>query len=709
MLVGLLLSCWLAPAARAAAEEKAATKESRVARTVLCMYGFAPDDPARSPVWPPDTYSAQMLQMALEWMGYKMEFHDVGTGRPPDQLSPEVCAVILDSALDVPFADEGFYADWILKQRGRGLKLLFIGTYPGNNADKRQQLTEALGIRGSTADIAGVKSAKFRTLDKTMVDAALLPRPRTTGLVSAQAPEDAKVWLSILATDRSDAEIPSDVIYTAPWGGALLEPYLFFRTSPEDVRAVIDPFAFLATILPAGAFPAPDATTRDGRRMFLTHIDGDGFTTLSRKHLNVTCAEIIRDEFLRKYPFPITVSVIESEVRALLKEQNPADRQRFEDIARSLFALPNVHGASHAFSHPFVWMPGRDLEGARGYATPWLEFADDKTYPAFDLRREIEGSVKYIQDTLMPPDKKLEVFLWSGNCRPSGEALRLVAGLGLEALNGGNTMINRRAEGIAGISSTDTFMDGELQVYSPVQNEFVYTNGFTGPLYGGYRLVIDTFKRTETPRRVKPVNVYYHFYSVQSGESQAALKDVYDWCLAQPLHSVTARDFVRLAKDSRATSIVSAGSKRWIARNGGLCRTFRVPAAWGAPNLALSNGVTGFIVEGGQTYLHTDGRREVVMDFNRGADSRGGAHPWLESSSGEITLEEVTAKQIRGEVRDLRENEVVFSGFKPGSLVIMKTDTEIASNESSVRVDKEGRLRLTMSPVCRFSISSANR
>lgn len=682
-------------------------KETPIPRTVLCLYGFASGDPARSPVWPPDTYSGQMLQMALEWMGYKMEFHDVGKGRPPETLNSEVCAVILDSALDLPFAEEAFYSQWIIKQRDHGLKLLFIGAYPGNNQEKRQEMTDALGIRGSTSDIIGVKSAKFRTLDKSMVDETLLPRPRTNNLVSAQAPEGAKVWLSVLATDKRDIEMPCDLIYTATWGGALLEPYLFFKTSPEDVRAVIDPFTFLATILPPSAFPVPDATTRDGLRMFLTHIDGDGFTTLSKKHLNVTCAEIIRDEFLKKYPFPVTVSVIQSEVQSLLKEQNPDDRKRFEDIARSIFALPNVQGASHAFSHPFVWMPDLDIEGGRGYATQWLEFADPKIYPAFDLHREIEGSVKYIQDTLMPPGKKLEVFLWSGNCRPSGEALRMVSSLGLESLNGGNTMINRRAEGIAGISSTDTLMDGEVQVYSPMQNEFVYTNGFTGPLYGGYRLVIDTFKRTGEPRRVKPVNAYYHFYSVQSGESQAALKDVYDWCLAQPLHSMTARDFVRLAKDSRATSIASAGPKRWIARNAGHCRTFRVPASWSAPNLALSKGVTGFIIEGDQMYLHTDGRAEVVLDFNRG-DSRA-TPPWLVSSSGEISFEELSAKRITGSIRDLRDSEVVFSGLKPSSVVSMKTSDENTSNESTERVDKQGHIRLRMPPACLFTITLSVR
>lgn len=70
----------------AARKSSAAENETPVARTVLCVYGFAPGDPARSPVWPPDIYSAQMLQMALEGMGYRMEFHDAGKGCPPKKL-----------------------------------------------------------------------------------------------------------------------------------------------------------------------------------------------------------------------------------------------------------------------------------------------------------------------------------------------------------------------------------------------------------------------------------------------------------------------------------------------------------------------------------------------------------------------------------------------------------------------------------------------
>ena len=51
-------------------------------------------------------------------------------------------------------------------------------------------------------------------------------------------------------------------------------------------------------------------------------------------------------------------------------------------------------------------------------------------------------------------------------------------------------------------------------------NENVYTNDWTGPFYG-FRDVIDTFRMTGEPRRLKPINLYYHTYSASK---VAALK-----------------------------------------------------------------------------------------------------------------------------------------------------------------------------------------
>ena len=68
----------------------------------------------------------------------------------------------------------------------------------------------------------------------------------------------------------------------------------------------------------------------------------------------------------------------------------------------------------------------------------------------------------------------------------------------------------------------------ELQVYAPVINENVYTNLWTGPYYG-FRRVLETFALTESPRRLKPIDVYYHFYSGAKVAGQQAWAEVYDF------------------------------------------------------------------------------------------------------------------------------------------------------------------------------------
>jgi hypothetical protein len=60
--------------------------------------------------------------------------------------------------------------------------------------------------------------------------------------------------------------------------------------------------------------PAPDITTENGRRLFFSHIDGDGFPSLAEFPGSPPAAEVLLKEILEKYRVPTTVSVIEAEV-----------------------------------------------------------------------------------------------------------------------------------------------------------------------------------------------------------------------------------------------------------------------------------------------------------------------------------------------------------------------------------------------------------
>ena len=198
-----------------------------------------------------------------------------------------------------------------------------------------------------------------------------------------------------------------------------LSPYILFQRQDYLDLWIVDPFAFLAAALQPPDWPMPDPATRDGLRLFYSHIDGDGFSDMSTVRQGRYSAEIVRDEILAKYPLPVTASVIESEVAGMLKEQTPEETAPLEGVARSIFALPNVQVASHTFTHPFYWMkeaPEPEELAADNIAGWNLPLADPSHYQKIDFRREIVGSVNYIRSRLT--NKPVDLLLWSGDaCR----------------------------------------------------------------------------------------------------------------------------------------------------------------------------------------------------------------------------------------------------------------------------------------------------
>ena len=118
------------------------------------------------------------------------------------------------------------------------------------------------------------------------------------------------------------------------------------------------------------------------------------------------------------------------------------------------------------------------------------------------------------------------------------------------------------------------------QVYAPVQNENVFTNLWHGPFYG-FRDVISTFQLTDRPRRLKPINIYFHFYSGSKLASLKALRQVFDWALAQDVVSVFASDYIHKVEDFQHLSLARKGDGCWQLSGDGALTTLRLTAAMG--------------------------------------------------------------------------------------------------------------------------------
>ena len=49
--------------------------------------------------------------------------------------------------------------------------------------------------------------------------------------------------------------------------------------------------------------------------------------------------------------------------------------------------------------------------------------------------------MRYLERELLAPGKRVQMFLWSGLCNPTGDHLRLVESLGIGNLNGGDPLL----------------------------------------------------------------------------------------------------------------------------------------------------------------------------------------------------------------------------------------------------------------------------
>jgi len=178
---------------------------------------------------------------------------------------------------------------------------------------------------------------------------------------------------------------------------------------------------------------------------------------------------------------------------------------------------------------------------------------------AFNLDTEITGSLNYINEKLMPLGKKARIFQWTGNCVPGEDAVHLAYQAGALNINGGDTIITNSDPTLTAVAPLGLARGEWFQVFAPNQNENVYTNLWTENFFG-YRRVLETFRLTDLPRRLKPVDIYYHFYSATKEASLNALKQVHDWAIGQRLFAIYSSDYIEKVYSGPR---ISDNSLRW--------------------------------------------------------------------------------------------------------------------------------------------------
>lgn len=561
----------------------------------------------------------RFLQMPINHLGYIAEFADANQPLPATLDRTRYAGIVSWMSGQLPAANGQTLAAWLIRQADAGLPILQLGQFgfAPNAAFARR-----FGFRFP----APQPSNKLQISGQhRLIGFELPPRADRAAFQPIQLNRQGDTTPLIEVTDQRQQRYIGGAL--TDWGGFLFDPFLISALPGSgEMRWVADPFALLENGLKLPALPVPDTTTENGRRLLLSHIDGDGFPSVAELPGRPFAGEALYREILQKYRIPTTVSVIESEISP--DGLHPKDSPKLEEIARRIFRLPHVEIASHSYSHPFRW----DHRVRHGI----FRNSDDEEYYhlelpgyTFSLQREIAGSVDYIQKRLAPQGKPVQVFLWSGDTAPGEDALRLVDQAGLLNMNGGDTSITRSNPTLTAVGPNGIVKDGELQVYAPITNENIYTNLWRGPFYG-YEQVIESFTMTDTPRRLKPVGIYYHTYSASKQAGLQALHKVFAWTRTQQLHPVYASEYIRKVQDFYALAIARDGDGLRIHGRGDL-RTLRLPARSAPPDPAHSQGLAGYRSSKESHYLHLAGDA-AWLPLNAQATT----HPYLSDANARL-------------------------------------------------------------------------
>ena len=610
-------------------------------RRILALYDGAIETQLK------ETSVHALAAMPIEWLGLILEYHDVRRGLPPIWNDPSYRGV-LTWFPEPNLADYAGYVAWIERIAGSGLRIVQVGDAapkPGSvpaavESTLRRRMFAALGVRAS-----GLWSAV--TLGDRVVSKALGSvefEHRFDAVLPAYelytpAREDASSWLVIERADRVRSQ--SHVIIVSPRSGFIAPGYAVAPDPETGVKQwFVNPFAFFAEAFATGDLPAPDTTTLCGRRIYYSHIDGDGWRSVSQVRAlgraPATNAEIVLQSAIAANPdLPVTVAPIAAEMDPAF-----AGDLRAIAAARALFRLDHVEPATHTYTHPFRWnffehytpetetpfqdayrqtmsghaavvetsgtVPGPGSccgHGTRTGPSPPRAFGGR----AFDLNEEIVGSARLIDAIAGASGKRVALLQWPGDCTPFPDALRAVAGAGLLNINGGDTRCDSEFPSVSAVAPLGFQRDGTVQVYASNSSEELYTDLWTGR-YFGFRDLPQTWDRTEAPRRLKPLNLYYHMYSGERRSSLDALLANIDALRQRGDYiGVFASRFAALAEGFFSAACSREGASAWRIKGRGGLQTFRF--AQGARRMLdvrASDGVLGERLVNGDLYVALD-------------------------------------------------------------------------------------------------------
>ncbi|WP_304544935.1 polysaccharide deacetylase family protein [Sulfurimonas microaerophilic] len=550
--------------------------------------------------------------LPLEYNGYIQKLYNIQNSLPDPEHMGQYAGVVI--WLSIGYKDSVKLVTWIKEIQSQNIPVVFAYDFGFNSSNT---FLQQLGISAMDAKADATKTIVHK--DKMMDYEIKVPLNQDRFYIKPPAGSKA------LLTYKDNYGLTSTPAAITPWGGYALGDSFFIELDGENLWS-IDPFMFFKEALRLKDLPVPDTTTENGSRLFFTHMDGDGILNGVEFNPEFISGDIIYSEILKKYKFPHSVSLIGAEI--MPDGLYPKESKRLLQLSKKIYALDNVEPATHTFTHPFFWGKIKDDQLDEKYRLQAPGYTFSTAY-------ETLGMLDFIQDKLIGKnsDKKANLVFWSGDCNPRTDALEYLAKHNILNINGGDTTINNANPWLTRVAPLGLERDGYYQIYTGAENENVFTKDWMGP-YWGFKKVVQTFELTNSPKRLKPIDVYYHFYSASKKASLNAVRYVFDWVMQQKdIMPIYTSQYIPKAMDFWTASIAYEEGV-WLYDGMRDLKTLRVEKKDATVALNDSQTILGVKHFENHTYIALDPHIKHSFKLNGAAVDNTA---YLISSNGEVT------------------------------------------------------------------------
>jgi len=657
----LWLCLWLALPSHGRAEATPAP------RTILALYSLKEERALRV------SNLHRMAEMPLNHLGYKLRYHNVDQGIEKIAFTEDVHGILAWFPPGTRLKDPHAYIDFLHRVADAELPLVIMGDLgfiqkPDGAKLPLETINDVLhrfGVQIEDYWVGVTYDAELTHIDRTLFP---FERPFPTLLPQYQSMttfnDEAEVILA--AHHKRGLHTDATLALISPQFSYISQGYSFYERNEQDTNKIfyqwyVNPFRFFARAFGSDHTPKPDVTTHAGRRIFYSHIDGDGWNNISEapeyRNEFALASRVILEEVLKKHPqIPTSVAPIAAEL-----DPTWVGRKNSQQVAKDIFALAHVEATSHTYSHPFAWRffdgysPEKEAPYLEHYKNGHWEQSffdqllsrggldtanlrcsmpepeedhdhayddnshdqEDQPIPAryqipraygnaqFNLDLEICGAAEKISE-YTPNRQPVRLVQWSGDTAPYKDVLAKLEQHDMLNINGGDTRFDPEYPSYIWVSPIGRQVGDYWQIYASNSNENTYTKDWSVRYYG-FQYLPRTWENTNLPYRIKPANLYYHTFTGERLSSLNALKKNIKHANTLDLHPMWASRYASIAKGFYSTKLVNLNSDSWKIEDRGDLQTIRFDhASFKTVDYARSTGVIGHQYHGGSLYVFCD-------------------------------------------------------------------------------------------------------